>query len=227
MSFPESTCEEELVAFYRRQALLAVMQELSEECWDVSWHPSLERDLYRIVFESAHPEYGMGWITATDRKNMRHWAVLSDSWFIWSDAQEQAIRIPLSEAKSRFRGIVTHDVPDGMRVHEAKALYELSSRDDWELEPFVERDLPNVPFLQWLNRARETYRFTTDRSLYLVRRHDGQFVLGYGPCQVDLVQPKWLPSEGFLRADNCSENNPCKRLQLCCACAEEAGIDGH
>lgn len=223
MSLDES--DEELTTF-RRQALLAAMQDLSQDCWAAGWNSGLERDLYRIVFEDALAEYGLGWISATDRKNIRHWAILSDSWFVWSDEHAQAVRIPLSEAKQRYRRIVTKDVSDGLTVREGLALYQLSGPDDWELEALVERDLPDSPFIRWLNRAREIYRFTTDSALYLRRRHDFQFVLGYGTCQIELVQPSWLPSDRFLRAEGCDENAPCKRVLLCCACAESAGIDG-
>ena len=212
------TEHEELM--FRRQALVHTMHELSEECWDTGWTAGLERDLYRIVFEGAHPEYGMGWITAPCRKQMLEWATLTDSWFVWSNEKGLAIPVSLKEARARFRRITSKQVPEGLTVREASALYELSGPDDWELEPIVAMPVETTGFRQWLNRARERYLFKTDPALYLRRRRDFQFVLGYGTCQVDLVQPRWLPAEAFVRAEGCSEDKPCKRIQLCVACAE-------
>jgi hypothetical protein len=226
MSLTESEHDE--LTTFRRQALLGVMQDLSEDCWAAGWNSGLERDLYRIVFEDACPEYGMGWINATERKSMRQWALLTDSWWVW-DSQKEGGKpklISLSEAKSRFARIVSKQVPEGLTVREALSLYQLSGSDDWELEPLLERAVPDNSFILWLNRARETYRFKTDPALYLTRRHDFQFVLGYGTCQIDIVQPSWLPTESFLRAPGCTESEPCKHVQLCCACAEKSGIDG-
>src|SRR5215467_3409380 len=202
--------DQDELTIFRRQALLAAMQDLSEDCWAAGWYTGLERDLYRIVFEGALSEYGMGWVSAMDRRNIAQWAAFTDTWYCWSDDERRPVSIPLSEARSRFRCIVTACFPEGLTVREAHALYDLSGPDDWELEPFLQYEVAKTPLIQWLHRAREMYRFTTDPSLYLVRRHDFQFVLGYGTCQVDLVQPSWLPHEAFLRAEGCSEIAPCE-----------------
>ncbi len=211
---------------FRRQALLASMQDLSEDCWSAGWNTGLERDLYRIVFEGACPEYGMGWINATERNKMSQWAILTDCWWVWSASEHRPVTISLVEAEARFQRIPSKTVPAGLTVKEALAIYEASSADDWELEPLMEREIADSPFIQWLNRAREVYRLRRDPAMYLQRRFDFQFVFGYGTCQIDLVQPSWLPSDGFLRADGCKESEPCGRVQLCPACGEDKDPNG-
>lgn len=219
--------DEQLMEF-RRQALLAAMQDLSEDCWAAGWSTGLERDLYRIVFERAHPEYGLGWINATERKRMRRWAILTSTWFVWCDKTHMPKTIHLAEANARFQRIPSKQVPEGLRVKEALALYQNSGPEDWELEPPVAEKPSSChcQFKKWLKRAREIYRLKHDSALYLARRHDFQFTLGYGTCQLDLVQPRWLSSDAFPRAENCTENEPCKRIQRCVACAESSGPDG-
>lgn len=205
---------------YRRQALLAGMQEVSEDCWAAGWHSGLSRDLYRIVFERASPEYGMGWINAAERKKLRKWAILTDTWFVWGKDAQMPVRISLDDARQQFQRIVSKSVPGGLRVREAVALYQSSAPEDWVLAPVSDKiSSDNSLLSQWLNRAREVYRYRGDSALYLSRRRDAQFTLGYGTCQLDVVQPSWLP-DCALRAEHCTEDKPCRCLQSCPACAQ-------
>ena len=204
---------------YRRQALLASMHEVSEDCWGSGWFPALSRDLYRIAFERASPEYGMGWVNAEERKKLRKWAILTDTWFIWDRATQMPMRISLETARDKFQRIISKSAPGGLRVREALALYQGSKPSDWMLERFEAKVESGSRLTQWLSWAREVYRLRHDPALYLARRRDSQLTLGYGTCQLDVVQPAWLP-DSVLRAAGCTDDKPCQHFHSCPACAQ-------
>lgn len=216
---------QELMEF-RRQALLARMRDISDGCWAARWHHGLEADLYRITFEGASPEYGIGEVTVFERERLASCAVRANCWFSWSEETAEPTPISLDEAKTRYERICPEGVTMGRTVQEVVSIYEKSEPHQWiQIKPDDDTDeSAGTHFLDWLYRASETYKNGLDPRIELVRRSDLRFDLRYGECDVRIVEPSWLPKE-FPRADDCTPAQPCRKIRRCVACAELRGSD--
>jgi hypothetical protein len=83
-------------------ALLRLMEDISEYHYCAGWLMGLERDLFRIAFCAADPSYGMDEISAGRLAELRRLAEVSESWWVWDDADPDIKRITLDEARSRY-----------------------------------------------------------------------------------------------------------------------------
>jgi len=219
MSLTDSE-REELMEF-RRQALLGLMREISENCWASGWNHGLEADLYRIAFEGASPEYGRGEVSVAEREKLSRCAALADCWFCYPGEAKVPTPISLEEAKARYRHIRPEGEEIGRTVQEVVDVYGNSTPDDWarvvETDSVDEADAS--AFGDWLSRAREVYSNRAAPLIRLVRRHDLRFDLRYGDCDVRIVEPSWLPKE-FPRAVGCTQESPCGQIRRCVSCSE-------
>lgn len=192
----DQTDYEELQEF-RRQDVLHLMRELSEDCWAAGWNSGLEHDLYLIVFEGMCPEYGMGEVSGATIERMRRNATLSDSWWVYpNDKSYTPVLITLDEARRRFSKLGPvgderfPDPPVEPTVQDIVGLYEASSEADWVLT--IDDEPP--PKFAWGSDFHE-YGLKSNLLVSLCQRDDRRYDLRYGYRTIKIVTPTWATTQ--------------------------------
>jgi hypothetical protein len=81
MSYEQPT-HEELV----REALLRIMEDLSEDCWCAGWLKDLEYSLWTAVI-TGNLDFGWG-MQERELARLKHLHEMAGGWWIWSDGEE-------------------------------------------------------------------------------------------------------------------------------------------
>jgi hypothetical protein len=86
------------------ELLLQKMRDVSQDHWCAGWLFDLERDLYRIVFCGADPDYGWGPVKPETIARLRELAEECGKWWSWSGDYDEANEtlITLEEAHKRW-----------------------------------------------------------------------------------------------------------------------------
>ena len=86
----------------RRYSLLKLMQEISDACWGTLWNKGLERHLWRMAFEDASPEYGMGSVEIHQLTMLQHYSQMTDTWWVAGETSRMWLKISLQDAHERY-----------------------------------------------------------------------------------------------------------------------------